>query len=151
MQLKNEGIYPLIKIKTPSSTSFFDAHKACIENDGFVWFCRFGKNNMKIDSLNRCEHILFIKESGVRQGGVYIAEYVELSEQLGADKTGVPEYYNTLSQPQALWIKLISLNPFDYKVFMESFVVNSSGGSVDNILRSMCPAFFLKSIVDHEI
>ncbi|MDD3401029.1 MAG: hypothetical protein PHT58_05315 [Eubacteriales bacterium] len=151
MELKKNGVYPLIKIKSPPDVNFYSAHKSCIDKNGFVWFCRFGKNNMKTTSLDSCEHILLIKESGIKQGGVFIAEYTELSTELNANEIGIPEYYSGLPQPKALWIKLTSLTPLDYSIFSAAFVVNSSNGSVDNIMRSMCPAFFLRSTSDQEL
>lgn len=146
MKFQYNGIYPLIKIKTPPEINFFSAHKRCIDENGFVWFCRFGKNNMKIVSLEACKHLLLIKESGIKKGGVYIAEYVELATELNDSETSIPAYYEDLQQSPSFWIKLISLVPLDFDVFTTSFVVNSSNGSVENILRSMCPASFLRCI-----
>ena len=146
MKFQYNGIYPLIKIKTPTEINFFSAHKRCIDENGFVWFCRFGKNNMKIVSLEACKHLLLIKESGIKNGGVYFAEYVELATELIDSETSIPAYYEDLQQSPSFWIKLLSLVPLDFDVFTTSFVVNSSNGSVENILRSMCPASFLRCI-----
>lgn len=52
IEFETGGIYPLIKVMSPLDTYFFSEHRKVIDEYGAVWFCRFGKNNMKIESFN---------------------------------------------------------------------------------------------------
>ena len=45
-----------------------------------------------------------------------------------------------------MWLKISEIKPMEYDILIESFVGASSGGDIDKILKSMCPAFFIRSI-----
>ncbi len=42
-----------------------------------------------------------------------------------------------------MWFKISEIKPMEYDIFIESFIGSSSGGDIDKILKSMCPAFFI--------
>lgn len=151
MQLKKDNIYPLIKIRTPNCVDFYAEHQKRICQDGHVWFCRFGKNNMKLQSLATCEPVLLMKESGEKYGGIYVAEYDTLKLSLPSSETSVPSYYNQMRQTPSLWFRITSLKQFDYSLLLESFVGNTSGCNVEKILQSMCPAFFVRCIKENKL
>lgn len=145
MKINENSIFPLIKVKTPTGIDFFNAHKEIIDSIGYVWFCRFGKNNMKYDTISSCAPMLFIKNSGVSKGGIYIARYKAIENNLSKEESAYPKYYHNIQQQPAMWFKISEIKPLEYDIFIENFVGSSSGGDIDKILKSMCPAFFIKS------
>lgn len=151
MIIKKDNMFPLIKVKTPTGIDFFKEHKSIIDSYGYVWFCRFGKNNMKYDTVASCNPILFIKNSGISNGGIYIARYEAIENSITENGTVYPHYYQDIQQSPAMWFKIYEMNPMDYDVLIESFVGASSGGDINRILKSMCPAFFIRSTQDIEI
>lgn len=144
MEFQLDMVYPLIKIMTPPDIDFFKEHKSIIDKSGYVWFCRFGKNNMKIESLENCEKILLIKESEKNGGNVYIANYDIVKEGAVPINEDYPSYYNDITQSKGLWIRLLSIALYSKEDLNNDFVVNASGNKVANILKSMCPATFLR-------
>lgn len=144
MHLKKDNIYPLFKIRTPNYVDFYMEHKKRIDQNGHVWFCQFGKNNMKVQSLTSCEPLLLMKESGKKHGGIYIAEYDRMESFVPVCETSVPSYYKTILHPPSLWFRILSLEKFDFQLLCDCFVGNTSGGDIEKILQSMCPAFFIR-------
>lgn len=139
-------VYPLIKVMTPPNIDFITEHETIIKEKGYVWFCRFGKNNMKINSLKNCEKSLFIKESEKNGGNVYVAEYDIIKDGAESVENNYPSYYNNITQIKGLWIKLLSITEYSKEDLEANFVINTSGNNVSNILKSMCPATFLRYI-----
>lgn len=98
---------------------------------------------MKYDTVASCDPILFIKNSGISNGGIYIARYEAIENSITENGTVYPHYYQDIQQSPAMWFKIYEMNPMDYDVLIESFVGASSGGDINRILKSMCPAFLL--------
>lgn len=146
MILNVNDVYPMLKIKTPKGTDFYQEHSKVIDKSGYVWFCRFGKNNMKFESFDTDNRVLIIKEGSRIGGGLYVAKYEEFYKKLPNDVSETPDYYNDITQDPAVWFKIIELKKMDDKYLDTAFVVNASGGSIRNILKSMCPAFFVKCL-----
>ncbi|MGP1367086.1 MAG: hypothetical protein ACTTH3_05355 [Schwartzia sp. (in: firmicutes)] len=145
MKIQQGDICPLIKIKSPFGIDFYKEHMKVIEENGYVWFCRFGKNNMLRDVLLQYAPYLIIKESGIKNGGLYIARYTEIVEDEPRDNQ-TPQYYESIKQYPSLWFKLTKIKSLDYSMLASKFVGKSSGGQVEGILRSICPAFYIKSV-----
>ena len=93
--------YLMLKIATPMDFSFEDEHKKIIDKDGYVWFCRFGKGNLKIESISELGNILFVKESVKNGGKRYMMEFSEISSS--QPTSGYPDYYNTSDAPKDIW------------------------------------------------
>lgn len=143
-KFQSDVIYPLVKITTPPEIDFFHEHKTILDKKGYVWFCRFGKNNMKIETLENCGKILLIKDSEKRGGNVYIANYDIVKEGNFSINNAYPSYYNDISQNKGLWIRLISITRYSKDKLNANFVINTSGNKVANIFNSICPAAFLR-------
>lgn len=143
MEAKKGSIYPLIVIKTPNEHSFYQEHHKIIQKYGYVWFAKLGKSSLKVSSIIKCDDILFIKDSGNLYSGLYAAKILEVTDSIPTE-TCFPDYYDTLHKKGSLWFMIEDLKPVSVDVLSNSFVGNSSGGSVLNILRSICPAFFIK-------
>jgi len=150
MKIEKNNVCPLIKIKSPDGADFFSEHTHLINNNGFVWFCRFGKNNMKQETLKQYAPYIIIKESGIKEGGVYLAKYTDITET-SPDIQFMPSYYNKMNLHISMWFKIIEIKSIDYSLLTSSFVGKTSGGSIQSILKSMCPAFFVKCISTVEI
>ena len=138
------GIYPLIKVTTPPDINFFTEHKKAINKYGLVWFCRFGKSNMKVASLESCCKVLIIKESKKNGDGVYIAPYDIVHEGNEPPYGVYPTYYDEIIHPKSLWIRLTDIEKISKTALESTFVVNTSGNKVSGILKSMCPAVFIR-------
>lgn len=141
MQFIKDNKYIMFKISSPLEVDFFESHKKLIEKNGYVWFCRFGKNNMKISSMSECEPIIFIKEAKKNNDGFYIANCIEIKEDI-FDNEVFPEYYNELSLKKACWLKITSLEKADMSFVLDKFL-SSSGGAITGVLKSMCTAFYM--------
>ena len=150
LDFQPDGVYPLIKIATPMEIDFFQEHQNIIEKKKYVWFCRFGKNNMKIESLENCEKILLIKDSEKKGGNVYIAKYDLVKAGNFSVKNDYPTYYEDILQNKGLWMRLLSIEHYSKEKLNANFVINSSGNKVSNVFRSMCPATFLKYKLDEQ-
>lgn len=146
MKLEINDIYPLIRVKTPSKIDFYKEHKLVIDANGYVWFCRFGRNNMKFESLKKCKPVVFIKETGDITKGLYLAKYDSFSSVPPNEIYAIPSYYNEIIQKPSIWFRVTEINKFEIMQLNSSFVGNTSGGNIQDILRSMCPAFFVKCI-----
>lgn len=144
LEFQSDVVYPFIKIMTPPEIDFFNEHKTILDKKGYVWFCRFGKNNMKIKSLENCGNILLIKDSEKNGGNVYIANYDIVKEGNFSINNDYPTYYNDILQSKGLWIRLLSITQYSKEELNANFVINASGNKVANILKSMCPATFLR-------
>ena len=145
MKIEKSNICPLIKIKSPDGVDFFQEHTQLIEKNGFVCFCRFGKNNMKLETLKQYAPYIIIKESGIKEGGVYLAKYTDITD-IPPDTHLMPLYYNTMASHPSLCFKVIELYNMEYSLLTSSFVGKTSGENIQSILKSMCPAFFVKCI-----
>lgn len=143
-KFQNYAIYPLIKVMTPPDIDFFTEHKNILSKKGYVWFCKFGRNNMKIESLDNCTKVLIIKESKQNGGGVYAAKYDIVKEGTETIENIYPTYYNRISLNKGVWIRLLDIERYSKEELEDDFVVNASGNKVSNILKSMCPAVFLR-------
>ena len=143
-EIKENGIYPLIKIATPNGCDFLDEHLQIIKKYGYVWFCRFGKNNMKIQKLQDANHIMFIKDIEGNGGKVYIAEFDKIEQCPAVSNDLIPHYYKDITKYKGVWFRITKIEEFSRKKLEEYFVVNVSNGSVSGVLRSMCPAAFLR-------
>lgn len=143
-EVKENGIYPLIKIATPVGIDFLNEHLQIINKHGYVWFCRFGKNNMKIQSLQDSDHILIVKDV-VRNGGkVYLAEFDKVEQSYDIADEVVPKYYKDVAKYTGVWLRITQIKEIPKNALEDSFVVNKTNGSVAGILRSMCPATLLR-------
>ena len=143
-EIKENGIYPLIKIATPEGVDFLDEHQQIINNFGYVWFCRFGKNNMKIQSIQDSDHILIIKDIARNGGKVYIAAFDKVEQSYDISDEVVPKYYKEVAKYIGVWLRITQIKEIPKNVLEDSFVVNKTNGSVAGILRSMCPATLLR-------
>ena len=150
MKVERGAVCPLIKIKSPTGFDFYSEHIQLIKENGYVWFCRFGKSNMKKETLEQCAPYIIIKESGIKDGGVYIAKYSEITETPSLAKV-VPLYYSKMNQIPSMWFKVNELDSVDYSSFISSFAGKASGGNIQGILRSMCPAFYVRCTSSLEI
>jgi hypothetical protein len=150
MKIKQGAICPLIKIKSPKGVDFYLEHNQLIKKNGYVWFCRFGKNNMKKETLEQYAPYILIKESGIKNGGLYIAKYSKITETPSHAKV-VPLYYSKINQLPSMWFKVNELERVDYSTIISSFIGNASGGSIQEILRTMCPAFYVRCTSSLEI
>lgn len=121
---------------------FYTEHKRILDQKGFVWFCRFGKNNMKIEKITSCERIVIIKESG-KAGKYYAAEYDDLQEKTPSDKTAIPPYYTDMDRSEGYWLRLTGICEVEADTVMNCFVSDASQGSIAPLIRSMCPAFYI--------
>ena len=135
--------YSLIVIKTPPQHSFFEEHTTIIKKKGYVWFAKMGRSNLRLDTLRSHEKILFIKDSGNLKTGLYAASILEISDKQ-PDKGLYPSYYSDFEYRNPIWFKIKDLKSVPVEILESSFVGKSSGGSVLGILRSICPAFFIK-------
>lgn len=146
MIINSETILPLLRIKTPDCVDFFQEHMSLIETKGYVWFCRFGKNNMRIDKVLSHESLLIIKDSGAISSNYYIAKYCDVCEIPNITSDEYPAYYDCINQKKSLWFKVNMLVPLDYGIIESNFVVAATNGEIKNTLRSMCPAFYIRCI-----
>lgn len=140
------GIYPFVKITTPPEIDFFEEHKNILNKEGFVWFCRFGKNNMRITTINSCNKLLIIKESKQNGGTVYIAKFDMVTDEGESITDSFPNYYNRIDKIKSLWIRLLEIEKFSGEELENRFVLNASGNRVSTILKSMCAAVFLRRV-----
>ena len=101
---------------------------------------------MKYDTISSCAPILSIKNSGFSKGGIYIARYEIIDNNLSEKENAYPKYYHNIQKQPAMWFKISEIKPMEYDILTENFVGATSGGDIDKILNSMCPAFFIKSI-----
>lgn len=145
-EIQENGIYPLIKISTPEGVDFLAEHLQIINEHGYVWFCRFGKNNMKIQSLRDSNHILILKDIKRNGGKVYLAEFDKVEQSPNVTDEVVPKYYRDITKQIGVWIRINQIKEIPQNILERSFVINNSNGSVAGILRSMCPATFLRCI-----
>ncbi len=150
MEINNGDICPLIKVKSPVGIDFYTEHKRVIESYGYVWFCRFGKNNMKRETLEKYSPFIIIKESGVKYGGVFLAAYSEISVDTMHQKM-MPLYYKEIEQRPSLWFKVTQIEQIDYSALLSCFIGNASGGNIERIMKSMCPAFYIKCISNMKV
>ena len=100
---------------------------------------------MKYDTISSCVPVLFIKNSGISKGGIYVARYEAVENNLSEKESAYPKYYHNIQQQPAMWFKISEIKPMEYDILIESFVGASSGGDIDKILKAMCPAFFIRS------
>ncbi len=144
-----DSIYPLIKITTPSDINFYNEHQKLMQENGYTWFCRFGKSNMKIESIKNCGNTIIIKESKKNGDKVYAAIFDEILGYIDEDKVIFPAYYNNIKQNKELWFRLVALEEYSKEMLCSAFVVNASNNDVSSILKSMCPATFLRCKIQH--
>lgn len=137
----------MIKISSPIDISFYDEHIDILKKEGYVWFCRFGKDNLKIDEIGNDGKYIFIKESKANGGKCYLAEYECLQRNIPV--SGYPKYYDGIQKERNLWIKVISLKILP-EGFEASFRASSSGGELSSIYRSMCNAFYITAQEKYE-
>ena len=55
----------MIKISTIDDVSFFEEHQNIIDKNGYVWFCRFGKCNLRISSITKNGNLI-LGQSNIR-------------------------------------------------------------------------------------
>ena len=75
MTIQEGNKHLMIKISSPIDISFYDEHIKEIKQNGYVWFCRFGKDNLKTEDIGNNGNVLFIKESKANGNRCYMAEY----------------------------------------------------------------------------
>lgn len=63
MVIEKGSSFLMIKINTDSDIDFYKEHKSTLDNVGFVWFCRFGKPNLRIPSIEKSGNLIFIRFS----------------------------------------------------------------------------------------
>ncbi len=73
-----KNIYPLIKIKLLSDVDFYNKHIKIINLNGYVWFCRFGKNKMKKSVLISYLPIIVSKKSDANSGHLLNTFYIKI-------------------------------------------------------------------------
>lgn len=124
--------------------------KAIIDSCGYVWFFKYGKHKISMSALSTCCNKIIIKESGKTNGSYLIVEYSDLTKNNPKDKA-IPTYYQTITKESLMWFKITNISQIEDSILEDSFVGKSSGGSINQIAKSMCPAFFIKCIKDIEI
>ena len=73
-----KNIYPLIKIKLLSDIDFYNKHIKIINLNGYVQFCRFGKNKMKKSVLISYLPIIVSKKSDANSGHLLNTFYIKI-------------------------------------------------------------------------
>lgn len=130
----------MLKISTPPEFSFYDEHQRKIKENGYVWFCRFGRGNLVTKSINKDGNLIFIKEAKANGGTKYILEFSEVT--LNTPASGYPEYYDDVHLNRSIWFKVTSIKILEND-FEDSFRLSSSGGTLDGVYRSMCNSFYI--------
>lgn len=143
--IEKNKTFLMLKILTPPTISFYEEHKKIIDAEGFVWFCRFGKNNLRIDSITKDDNIIFIKESIKNGNHRYLLHISDITTN--APTANYPLYYNDIKSQQAIWFKVTSIIKLDTN--FENFFLTINGGPLSNVYRSMCNSFYIKSIQDY--
>jgi len=136
----------MIKINTDPDIDFYKEHKSILDNVGFVWFCRFGKPNLRISSMDKSDNLVFIKDSLKNNNNTYIASFKNITTEKPAN--GFPYYYCSINKIMGIWFKLDSLVRVDHNKVNSNFVLTSSGGNLSNAYRSMCNSFYITNIKD---
>lgn len=141
MDLKKDSSYLLIKINTPENINFLKEHLNILEKNGYVWFCRFGKNNVLPEKINSYNNYIFLKDSKKNNDKIYIAKYEKFS--FSPPSLLFPKYYNGISLERSLWFKLVELHEFDYNILIKNFVTKSTSSKLTNVFGSMCSSFYI--------
>ena len=140
--IEKNKTFLMLKIFTPPNISFYEEHQKILNTEGYVWFCRFGKSNLRIDAITQDDNIIFIKES-IRNGNhrylLHISDITTL-----APTTNYPLYYNDIKSEQSIWFKVTSIVKLDDN--FESSFLTINDGPLSNVYRSMCNSFYIKSI-----
>ena len=139
--IKKGHSFLMLKISTPTKISFYEEHMKLIKENGFVWFCRFGKSNLVLKSINKYGNLVFVKDSVKNGNKRYLLEFSEISPT--PPQTGYPEYYNSVDKYKSLWFKVNSITELDSEIFDSSFHLSSSGGNLSSAYRSMCNSFYI--------
>lgn len=141
MDLKKGSSYLLIKINTPDNINFLKEHTNIIENNGYVWFCRFGKSNILPEKIHSSNNYIFLKDSKKNKDKIYIAKYEKISPT--PQDSSFPKYYSEILLEHSLWFKLVQLEEFDYNYLTTNFVTKSTNSELKNVFRSMCSSFYI--------
>lgn len=144
--IKRGGQFLMLKISSPAGVSFLEEHQKLISKKQYVWFCRFGKCNLLVNSIGKDGMYLFVKESKKNGGGRYLLEFSEVTSD--APKNGYPEYYDELSAEKSLWFKVTAIHKLSDD-FEKHFETSSSGNSLDSVYRSMCNSFYIMCCKDY--
>ena len=143
MLIEKGSSFLMLKIKTPLEIDFFNEHKYLIDTYGYAWFCRFGRSNLLISSINKYGNIIFVKESIARGNNIYMLEFDKISES--PENGNYPPYYNQTEQKKALWFRIINITQVPNEIIMDSFVSTSSYSDLTRTFRSMCSAFYISA------
>lgn len=142
MIIEADKTFLMLKIMSPSNISFYNEHQMLINQNGYVWFCRFGKTNVLTQSITRDGNLVFIKESIRNSNKKYVLEFSEVSTE--KPDSNYPSYYDLVEKEAALWFKVTTITelPSNFESYFNSA---SSNNSLEIIYRSMCNSFYIKS------
>lgn len=65
--IEKNKTFLMLKIFTPPNISFYEEHQKILNTEGYVWFCRFGKSNLRIDAITQ-DDILFLSKNPLETG-----------------------------------------------------------------------------------
>lgn len=142
MEIQSGKSFLMLKLMSPTDISFFDEHQKLINKNGFVWFCRFGKNNLVLRSIVKDGNLLFIKESVKNGNKKYVMEFSDISTT--PPSSGYPDYYDQVDKEASLWFKITSIRELPVG-FESNFRASSSNNSLESVYRSMCSSFYITS------
>lgn len=145
---KNSNGY-LMRINTPKGIEFLNEHRKIIEDEGFVGICKFGGSKYKLDRLSSTQ-ILVLIDTKINNNNSYIAKYTEVSESFSNSKIIYPSYYDSIERKKSLFFKVTEIKQIEFNILNEAFFVTSSRNSLDNVIKSICPNFFITSKYDLE-
>lgn len=142
MKIKKDDELLLLKINTPDNIDFYNEHAKIINNNGFVWLCKFGKTNLLVSKI--CDsNIIFLKDTKKNNDAVYIIKFDDVVSE--DPKKDYPNYYNDVDIIKSLWFKVKSIYKYDYNELLNNFLTASSNSSLDGVFRSMCNSFYIKA------
>lgn len=139
--------YLLLRINTQPEVNFLLEHDDLIERHGYVWFCRFGRSNLIVDSISRSGNYIFIRDSRLHNFKTYIAKFSQITKNPPEDNN-FPNYYKETDKPQALWFRLDELKEIDAWALNNAFLVSSSGNDLSSMNKSSCSNFYIRPTKD---
>ena len=140
--IETGNTFLMLKISTPAGVSFYDEHQKIIDNQGYVWFCQFGKCNLLVSSISHDGNYVMVKESIKNGNHKYILQFSEIVTT--APESGFPDYYKQVGRVAPLWFMVTHI--YEASDGFESyFRLASSGNSLDAVYRSMCNSFYIQS------
>ncbi len=135
----------LFRFSNYKKQSFIDAHRAVLEEEGYVWMLKFGRKTdpKKLQSIIHSGGWLVLHAPKADGGRSFLAQFTDVQED-NPDDMVFPGYYKELFESQddhfnfdessRQWFRLISLKPIrDDEA--ASFVISKTGKRVEDVIK----------------